>query len=98
METLKKIFIKSSILIPVVAIILGLLIGAIAMIAGGYNPILAYSSLLDKLFSTPYNVGEAIRAITPLIFTGLAVSFAFRTGLFNIGVEGQFVMGMTGAT
>ncbi|WP_419875983.1 ABC transporter permease [Candidatus Pristimantibacillus sp. PTI5] len=98
MDTLKKIFNKSSILIPVAAIILGLIVGAIAMLAGGYKPILAYTSLLDRLFSSPYNIGEAIRAITPLIFTGLAVSFAFRTGLFNIGVEGQFVMGMTGAT
>lgn len=98
MDMLKKVFNKSSLLIPGVAIVLGLLVGAIAMLAGGYNPIVAYTSLLDKLFSTPYNVGEAIRAITPLIFTGLAVAFAFRTGLFNIGVEGQFVMGMTGAT
>lgn len=98
METLKKIFNKTSLLIPAVAIILGLLVGAIVMLAGGYDPILAYSSLLDRLFSSPYNMGEAVRAITPLIFTGLAVSFAFRTGLFNIGVEGQFVMGMTGAT
>lgn len=35
--------------------------------------------------------------ITPLIFTGLAVAFAFRTGLFNIGAEGQFIVGQMGA-
>ncbi|RCW41396.1 ABC transporter permease [Paenibacillus prosopidis] len=98
MKTLNKVFNKSSILVPGVAILLGLIVGAIAMLAGGYNPIVAYYSLLDKLFSSPYNIGEAIRAITPLIFTGIAVAFAFRTGLFNIGVEGQFIMGMTGAT
>ncbi|MBD2872646.1 ABC transporter permease [Paenibacillus arenilitoris] len=98
MENAKKIFNKTSFLIPAVAILLGLIVGAIAMLAGGYNPILAYSSLLEKLFSSSYNTGEAIRAITPLIFTGIAVAFAFRTGLFNIGVEGQFMMGMTGAT
>lgn len=98
MKTLNKVFNKSSILIPGVAILLGLIVGAIAMLAGGYNPIVAYYSLLDKLISSPYNIGEAIRAITPLIFTGIAVAFAFRTGLFNIGVEGQFIMGMTGAT
>lgn len=68
------------------------------MLAGGYNPIVAYSSLFEKIVGTPYDIGETIRAITPLIFTGIAVAFAFRTGLFNIGVEGQFIMGMTGAT
>lgn len=98
MDTVKKIFNKSSLLVPLVSILLGLIIGAIAMLAGGYNPIVAYSSLLDRLFGSPYHMGETIRAITPLIFTGIAVAFAFRTGLFNIGVEGQFVMGMTGAT
>ncbi|MHA6481521.1 ABC transporter permease [Paenibacillus sp. strain BS8-2] len=98
MDTVKKIFNKSSMLVPLVSILFGLIIGAIAMLAGGYNPIVAYSSLLERLFGSSYHMGETIRAITPLIFTGIAVAFAFRTGLFNIGVEGQFVMGMTGAT
>ncbi|RJX36746.1 ABC transporter permease [Paenibacillus pinisoli] len=99
MDVIKKIFNeKRSLLVPVVSIVLGLLIGAIAMLAGGYNPILAYSSLFNRVIGSPYHMGETIRAITPLIFTGIAVAFAFRTGLFNIGVEGQFVMGMTGAT
>lgn len=98
MDTLKKVFNKSSLLVPMVSIVLGLLIGALAMLAGGYNPILAYSSLLDRIFGSSYHFGETIRAVTPLIFTGIAVAFAFRTGLFNIGVEGQFIMGMTGAT
>ncbi|MFC4777230.1 ABC transporter permease [Paenibacillus sp. GCM10023252] len=98
MNTGGKVFNKSSILVPLTAIILGLITGAIVMLAGGYDPILAYSSLFGKLFEQPYDRAEAVRAITPLIFTGLAIAFAFRTGLFNIGAEGQFVMGMTGAT
>lgn len=93
-----KIFTKSSSLVPIVAIILGLITGAIVMLAGGYNPLVAYGSLFGKLIESPYDIGETIRAITPLIFTGLSVAFAFRTGLFNIGAEGQFVMGMLGAT
>ena len=40
-----------------------------------------------------YSIGETIRTITPYVFAGLAVAFAFRTGLFNIGVEGQLIMG-----
>lgn len=92
------VFTKESFLVPVIAIILGLLVGAIAMLAGGFNPILAYTALVEKVFGSAYNFGETIRQITPLIFTGLAVAFAFRTGLFNIGAEGQFIVGMVAAT
>lgn len=98
MNTMKRMFNKSSLLVPSVSIVLGLLIGAVAMLGGGYNPLLAYGALIGRIFGSSYHLGETIRAITPLIFTGIAVAFAFRTGLFNIGVEGQFVMGMTGAT
>ena len=41
---------------------------------------------------------ETLVAASPLIFTGLAVAIAFRSGVFNIGVEGQFIMGAMGAT
>ena len=41
----------------------------------------------------PYAIGETIRQISPYILAGLAVAFAFRTGLFNIGVEGQLIVG-----
>ncbi|MFM1650882.1 ABC transporter permease [Brevibacillus sp. B_LB10_24] len=94
MNKVAQIFIKESFLVPVVAILLGLIVGAIAMLAGGFNPLIAYESLFIKVFGNLYNFGETIRQITPLIFTGLAVAFAFRTGLFNIGAEGQFIMGM----
>lgn len=43
-------------------------------------------------------ITETLVAATPLIFTGLAVAVAFRTSVFNIGVEGQFVLGAFGAT
>lgn len=97
MNKIIKIFTKDSFIISLVAIILGLIVGAIVMLAGGYNPIVAYGALLNKAFGSSYNFGETIRQITPLIFTGLSVAFAFRTGLFNIGAEGQFVMGSLGA-
>ncbi|MFY0542721.1 ABC transporter permease [Brevibacillus sp. H7] len=94
MNKVLTIFSKESFLVPVAAIVLGLLTGALAMLAGGFDPIKAYSSLLTKVFGGTYNFGETIRQITPLVFTGLSVAFAFRTGLFNIGAEGQFIMGM----
>ncbi|WP_141603453.1 ABC transporter permease [Terrilactibacillus laevilacticus] len=82
-----------NIIVPIIAVILGLLVGAIIMLLTGYNPILAYQSILESVFLQPYYTGETIRAIIPLILTGLAVAFAFRTGLFNIGVEGQLLVG-----
>ncbi|MEC0368702.1 ABC transporter permease [Paenibacillus chibensis] len=98
MSKVFKIFSVNNLLVPVVAIILGLIVGAIIMLIGGYDPLLAYSSLFSTVFGNPYDFGEAIREITPLIMTGLAVAFAFRAGLFNIGAEGQYIMGMTAAT
>jgi ABC-type uncharacterized transport system permease subunit len=98
MDKVQKIFIKESSIIPIISIIFGLLLGAVIMLLGGYDPILAYQSLFNKVFGDLYNFGEALREITPLVLTGLSVAFAFRTGLFNIGAAGQFVMGSTGAT
>ncbi|MCL7747648.1 ABC transporter permease [Halalkalibacter alkaliphilus] len=82
-----------SLAVPLIAVSLGILIGAIVMLVSGYNPVLGYSALLSGIFSETYYIGETIRSMTPLILAGLAVAFAFRTGLFNIGVEGQVIVG-----
>ncbi|MGZ0875773.1 ABC transporter permease [Priestia megaterium] len=81
------------ILIPVVSAILGLIAGAVIMLLGGYDPMLGYQSLFDGMFGTPKAIGETIRAMTPLALAGIAVAFAYKTGLFNIGVEGQLLVG-----
>lgn len=80
-------------LVPVVSVILGLLVGAVVMIVSGYDPIKGYIALWNGIFGDAYTIGETIRQITPYILAGLAVAFAFRTGLFNIGVEGQLIVG-----
>lgn len=98
MNKLLQAFTKDTAFVPAVAILLGLFFGAVIMVVGGYDPILAYVSLFQKVFGKWSDFGETIRSITPLLLTGLSVAFAFRTGLFNIGAEGQFIMGMTGAT
>jgi general nucleoside transport system permease protein len=56
-----------------------------------------YAAMFQGIFGSLYNLGETLRTVTPLIFTGLAVAFAFRTGLFNIGVEGQLMIGQLAA-
>ncbi|WP_075617579.1 ABC transporter permease [Paenisporosarcina indica] len=82
-----------NLLVPVVSVILGLLVGAVVMLVSGYDPIEGYAALWDGIFGDAYTIGETIRQITPYILAGLAVAFAFRTGLFNIGVEGQLIVG-----
>lgn len=93
---MKRLLPKSklvSLTVPLIAVLLGILIGAIVMLLTGYHPVLGYSALLAGIFSDSYYIGETIRTMTPLILSGLAVAFAFRTGLFNIGVEGQVIIG-----
>ncbi|MGZ9586093.1 ABC transporter permease [Paenibacillus marinisediminis] len=96
-QTLLSRLAKESVWISLLSILIGLLIGAVIMLIGGYNPLLAYYSLFDTVVGNLYDFGETLRTIVPLIMTGLAVAIAFRTGMFNIGVEGQIVMGSLGA-
>lgn len=76
-----------------ISIVLGFLFGAIILAVAGYNPIEAYSALIKGIFSRPKYIAQVIIKSTPLILTGLSVAFAFKTGLFNIGAEGQFIIG-----
>jgi simple sugar transport system permease protein len=82
-----------TVMIPILSVILGLICGAVIMLIAGYDPILAYQSIIESIFLQPYYSGETIRAMIPLVLAGIAVAFAFRTGLFNIGVEGQLMAG-----
>ncbi|SDW33838.1 simple sugar transport system permease protein [Marininema mesophilum] len=97
MQVLSKINKQSSFFASLISVIMGLLVGGVMMILAGYNPIQAYIALFQSAFLQPFDIGETIRSITPLILTGLAVGLAFRTGLFNIGVEGQFIIGQLAA-
>ncbi|MEE1132116.1 MAG: ABC transporter permease [Caryophanon sp.] len=86
-----------NILVPAISIIVGLLVGAVVMLVSGYDPVQGYTALWNGIFGDSYTIGNTIRQITPYILAGLAVAFAFRTGLFNIGVEGQLLMGWLAA-
>lgn len=86
-----------NILVPVMSVFLGLLVGAILMWVFGYHPIRGYHALWQGAFGDSYFAGETLRQVTPYILTGLAVAFAFRSGLFNIGAEGQVFAGWLAA-
>ncbi len=79
--------------LPVLSLLLALAIGAIIIIALGKNPIQAYGNLLTGSFGSLNKISETILKATPLIFCGLAATFAYRCGVINLGGEGQFVMG-----
>jgi simple sugar transport system permease protein len=70
-----------------------LLIGAIILWISGANPFAAYAALFDGALGSPEAIGRTLEKSTPLIFSGLAVAFAFKAGLFNIGGQGQLLFG-----
>ncbi|MEJ8776871.1 ABC transporter permease [Pseudogracilibacillus sp. ICA-222130] len=86
-----------NIIVPFASVFIGLIAGAIIMLIYGYSPIEGYKALWNGAFGDAYFLGETIRQVTPYIFTGLAVAFAFRAGLFNIGAEGQVFAGWLAA-
>ncbi|MEI6876931.1 MAG: ABC transporter permease, partial [Spirochaetota bacterium] len=98
-------FIASNGALSTLIVILGFACGTAIILAVGRNPIGMYLALLQTL--TGFNattgvwnaryIGEWITASMPLILCGLSMGFAARTGLFNIGAEGQYIAGLTAA-
>ncbi len=88
---------QNRIFITLLAILLGMLVGSVVLLVAGYSPIQAYGQLIEGVFSKPKYIAWTIIRSTPIILTGISVAFAMKTGLFNIGAEGQFVMGALGA-
>lgn len=96
MKKLKNLL-ESNVLYTALAIIIGFVIGAIFLAAAGISPAAAYGKLLDGVFGKPKFMVWTLVYASPLIFTGLSVAFSLRTGVFNIGAEGQFVVGAMAA-
>lgn len=75
------------------AIATAFLVGALVLIATGYSPIDVYSTMIMGAFGDVYGVGQTLTQATPIIFTALAFLFSYKSGLFNIGAEGQLIIG-----
>jgi simple sugar transport system permease protein len=89
-----------SLTIPLLAILTSFLLGALVIIFTADNPLVGlekvgrgYWGILDGALLRRSGLINTLVATTPLILTGLAVAIPFRAGMFNIGGEGQFVMG-----
>lgn len=96
MKTVVKIL-RKPITPTIIAILFGFFVSAIVLLAAGYNPMEAFAALFKGIFSRPKYISNVIIKATPIILTGLSVAFAFKTGLFNIGAEGQFIAGTIAA-
>jgi len=83
----------SGTIVPVMAVVLAIVVGGFVVLFASSNPFSAYWQLAQGAFGGLANISETLVAAIPLMLAGLAVAFAFRAGLFNIGAEGQLCMG-----
>lgn len=97
MKTVVKVL-KKPITSTFIAILFGFIVAAIVLSIAKYNPANAFGALFSGIFSKPKYISNTIIKSTPIILTGLSVAFAFKTGLFNIGAEGQYIVGTIAAT
>jgi simple sugar transport system permease protein len=95
------------VVVPVLTALIAFLLGGFVVLATGHNPVLAYRDIFNgaglnwifhpttNIVSTAaYNLSQTLLQTTTLILCGLAVAFAFRCGMFNIGGQGQYLVGL----
>ena len=76
---------------------IAVLFGSLLIVAYGESPLNVYSAILKGSLGSADGVGYVLSIATPLIFSALAVAICFKGGMFNIGVEGQYLVGMVAA-
>ena len=85
-------------LLPVIATLAALTVGAVMLLLLGVNPVTAYGALWEGAFGSTNALAETLVKATPLLFIGLGICIAFRGAVINIGGEGQMVVGAILAT
>ncbi|MDH3302109.1 MAG: ABC transporter permease [Acidimicrobiia bacterium] len=81
------------VVMPLLAVVFGLIVGAILIVVSGDNPLVAYGGMVEGSLGGSDAIGRTLEKATPLVLGGLAVAFAFKAGLFNIGGQGQLLLG-----
>ena len=84
--------------VPAASVVAALVVGAVVLLVTGHDPLDTYRQILERGFTADGAFSATVVAASPLLFTGLAAAVAFRMGVFNIGGEGQLVMGAIGAS
>lgn len=97
-ESLMKKFFKNPFVLTVIAIILGFAVAGVILLLAGFPPAESIRTLIKSMIGRPKDISSVVIRSTPIIFTGLGVAFAIKTGLFNIGAEGQYIIGCVVAT
>jgi ABC-type uncharacterized transport system permease subunit len=97
----------TAIVLPLVAVVLAIVIGSIFIYAadliahkGAFDfgkPLVAYGALIKGSLLGFDPIVDTLKQAAPLVFGGLAVALGFKAGLFNLGVQGQFLMGVLGS-
>lgn len=82
-----------SLVVPVSAVVLALVAGAVMIVAEGASPIDVYRSVLSGVLTEPRGLSDTATAATPLILIGLGYALAYRARVFTIGAEGQYLVG-----
>ena len=81
------------VLTPIVSMLLALIVGAIIIACLGKSPIQGYAAMIQGSLGDMSKIGKTLERACPLIFTSLTAVFAYKCGVFNLGGEGQFIMG-----
>lgn len=81
------------VLIPLLSILAAFLLSGLLILAWGSSPLQAYAALFSGAFGSLNAVATTLTRLTPLVFTGLAVAYGYRSGFFNVGAEGQLFVG-----
>lgn len=76
-----------------VSIVAALLIGAVVLLISGYDPLAAYSAMLSGAFSNARHIGDVLEYAMVLCLCGVACDIGSRVGIFNVGGEGQLLLG-----
>ena len=83
---------------PILILLSAFVTNAIIMLLCHYNPLEAYHAAVNGAFGNGRKLGETLVKSTPFLMAGLSVAMAFRCGIWNIGAEGQFLIGALTAT
>lgn len=90
---LETYFRLAPVTVPLYAILVACLAGSLFILGAGANPLVAYGALLDGALGSPDRIASTVARSTPFIIGALAVALGFKAGLFNIGAEGQLLLG-----
>lgn len=90
---MKKSIKNRTMAFTLISFLISLILAGVIIAAAGYSPLEAYSAMLGGAFGSTYNLAQTAGTAIPLIFAGLAMAVASKTGVFNIGIEGQIIAG-----